>query len=594
MEYRALEAATLCEAFQITAAERPSALALRAARGGNDITWAGYGERVRRIATALAGLGVGRGDTVGLMMVNRPEFNLCDTAALHAGAIPFSIYNTSAPDQIEYLFANAANRVVLCDAVFAERLLAVRGAGALEHVVCVDGDPPGTIPLSELEETPTPGFDFDAAWRAVGPEDVATIIYTSGTTGPPKGVQITHANMLAQMRAVHAVLPFHAGGRVTSFLPSAHVADRLLSHYSSMLFGVEVTSVPDPRQIVAALPEVRPTFWGAVPRVWEKIRAALEAQVEREPDDSRRQALRWALDVGLRKVRAERAGEEVGADLAAEWDRADALVLSKIRERLGLDQVEWLVVGAAPTPVEVLEFFAAVGLPLCDVWGMSELSGIGTANPPGRVKIGTVGPALPGVELRLGDDGELLCRGPLVMKGYRHDPEGTARAVDADGWLHTGDVATIDDDGYVTIIDRKKELIISAGGKNMSPANIEARLKASSPLIGQTACIGDGRPYNVALVVLDPDGAAVYAAEHGLPDASTAALAADDGVRKAVTAAVEEANSHLSRAEQVKRFTILGVDWEPGGEELTPTMKLKRRNITARYAAEIEALYQEA
>jgi long-subunit acyl-CoA synthetase (AMP-forming) len=595
MECSALSADTLCAAFQTTLAERPGQIALRTPGGGVSITWEEYGRRVAGIAGGLAALGVGPGDTVGIMMVNRPEFHLVDVAALHLGATPFSIYNTSSPDQIEYLFSHAANRVVVCQEAFLERLTAARPGTAVEHLVCIDASPPGTIPLAGLEATPAPvGFDFDTAWRAVAPDDVATLIYTSGTTGPPKGVEITHANVLAELRAVSAVLPITPGGRTTSFLPSAHIADRALMHYASLVFGLELTDVPDPRQVVAVLPEVRPTYWGSVPRIWEKIKAALDAQMETEPDEARRQALRWAVDTGLRKVRAEQAGEAVSPELAAEHAKADALVLSKIREKLGLDQAEWLVVGAAPTPREVLEFFAALGLPLCDVWGMSELSGVATANPPGRIKIGTVGPGLPGMEFALADDGELVCRGPLVMKGYRGDPEKTAETIGADGWLATGDVAVIDDDGYISIVDRKKELIINAAGKNMSPANIEGRLKSASPLIGQAVCVGDGRPYNVALLVLDPDGAAAYGAEHGLADVSAKVLADDDGVRKAVAVAVEEANSHLSRVEQIKRFLILPVDWEPGGDELTPTMKLKRKPIAQKYAVEIEALYSVA
>ena len=592
MDRNALSADTLCAAFQTTVADRPGQVALRTPGGEVTITWDEYGRRVGRIAGGLAGLGVEPGETVGIMMVNRPEFHLVDTAALHLGATPFSIYNTSAREQIEYLFGHAANRIVICQEAFVERLQAARAGTKVEHVVCVDGAPDGTIPLAALEEAAAPeGFDFEASWRAVRPDDIVTLIYTSGTTGPPKGVEITHANVMAELAAVHAVLPITAGGRSTSFLPSAHIADRALMHYASMVFGLEITDVPDPRQVVAVLPEVRPTYWGSVPRIWEKIKAALDAQVEREPDEARRQAVRWAIGVGLAKVRAEQAGEPVGPDLAADFEKADALVLSKIRERLGLDQAEWLVVGAAPTPRDVLEFFAAVGLPLCEVWGMSELSGVATGNPPGHIKIGSVGPALPGMEFALADDGELLCRGPLVMKGYRNDPQKTAETIDADGWLHTGDVCTMDDDGYITIVDRKKELIINAAGKNMSPANIESHLKSSSPLIGQAVCIGDGRPYNVALLVLDPDGAAVYGAEHGLPDTSAKALADDDGVRQVVAAAVKEANSHLSRVEQIKRFLILPVDWEPGGDELTPTMKLKRKPIAEKYAVEIEALY---
>jgi long-subunit acyl-CoA synthetase (AMP-forming) len=241
--------------------------------------------------------------------------------------------------------------------------------------------------------------------------------------------------------------------------------------------------------------------------------------------------------------------------------------------------------------VEVLEYFIALGVPVVELWGMSELSCIATVNPPDRIKVGTVGPPLPGVEVELAADGELLCRGPIRMPGYRGDPDKTAEAIDDDGWLHTGDIAEIDDDGYVTIVDRKKELIINAAGKNMSPANIEARLKTATPLIGQACAVGDRRPYNVALLVLDPDAASKWAAERGLEDASAASLANDEGVALEVARAVEDANSHLSRVEQIKQHVILPTDWQPGGDELTPTMKLKRKPILEKYAAEIERLY---
>ena len=545
---RALDATTMCEAFQITASERPDQVALRTPGDGMSITWAEYAGHVERLAGGLSALGVGRGDTVGLMLLNRPEFNLVDTAALHLGATPFSAYNTSSPDQLRYLFENAGNRVVVTQKAFAP---AVRAAG-VEHVIVIDEDDG----LDALEAATPSGFHFDEAWRAVEPGDILTLIYTSGTTGPPKGVQITHANMLAENRGCWAVIPARPGGRMTSFLPSAHIADRWSAHYyASMTIGATLTSVADPRTIVSHLPEVRPTAWGAVPRIWEKIRAALEAQGIRDPS---------ALP------------DEVKAG---------------IRAKLGLDQVEWLIVGAAPTPPEVLEFFRDLGLEICELWGMSETSCCATINPPGRVKIGTCGPALPGVELRLAEDGELLSRGDLIMAGYRNDPEKTAEAIDDEGWLHTGDVATIDDDGYMSIVDRKKELIINAAGKNMSPANIEARLKASHPLIGQAVAIGDRRPYNVALIVLDPDACAALAAQRGMPDSSAAAMAADPGVQQAVAEGVAEANAHLSRVEQIKRFRVLPVDWEPGGEELTPTMKLKRKPIAEKYGDVIESMY---
>ena len=589
-----LGVSNLCEAFQRSAAIDPDGVALRTPGGAVEVTWREYAGRVRSIAAGLAALGVERGQTVALMMSNRPEFNLCDTAAMHLGATPFSVYNTLAPEQVAYLFSNAENRVVICESVFVDRIVAA--GGKVEHIVCVDGAPEGRLSLEQVEAMGDPAFDFDAAWQAVAPDDVLTLIYTSGTTGPPKGVEITHANMLAEIAASSAVLPVTSTDRIASYLPSAHVADRWSSHYQQMVFGLQITCVADIKTIAAALADIRPTLWGGVPRVWEKIKAALEARIEGEADPQRKQGMQWAIATGIKKVRAEQAainGEGPGPDeaLLAEYAKADELVLSKIRQQIGLDDVHWSIIGAAPASMDVLEFFAAIGLPICELWGMSELSCCATINPPGRNKLGTVGPALPGVELAIAEDGELLTRGPLVMRGYRNEPEKTAETIDADGWLHTGDVATMDDEGYVRIVDRKKELIINAAGKNMSPANIENRLKSASPLIGQAIAIGDRRPYNVALIVLDPDACGAYGAKAGLADASPAALCENEGIVAAVTAAVEDANAGLSRVEQIKTFRILPVDWLPGGDELTPTMKLKRKPISEKYAAEIDALY---
>ena len=554
----ALAAATLCEAFQITAAERPGDIALRTPGDAVSITWKELATRVRNIAAGLAALGVRRGDTVALMLVNRPEFNVADTGAMHLGATAFSVYNTCTPEQVAFLFGNAANRVVITERAFLPVVLeAQKRSPTLAQIVLVDGDgEDGTISLEQLEQMGDPGFDFEAAWRAVEPDDVLTLIYTSGTTGPPKGVQLTHRNLMAEIRGVVDRLPTRPGGRIISFLPSAHIADRWASQYQSLIvLGFTLTCLADPRAIVQTLPEVRPTAWGSVPRIWEKIKAALEAQGVTDP--------------------AALPEEAKGA----------------IREKLGLDQVQWLVVGAAPTPVEVLEYFDALGLPICELWGMSETSSCATINPLDRVKVGTCGTPLKGVEVKLADDGELLVRGEIVMSGYRGDPEKTREALDPDGWLHTGDIAQIDDEGYVKIVDRKKELIINAAGKNMSPVNIEARLKSAHPLIGTAVAVGDRRPYNVALIVLDPDACGAWAKEHGLADASPAALARDEGVRAAVAAAVEEANTHLSRVEQIKKFALLEEDWQPGGDELTPTMKLKRRPIAEKYSAQIEQLY---
>jgi long-subunit acyl-CoA synthetase (AMP-forming) len=595
VSYAALEEPTMCAAFQVTAAERGDSIAIRTKGDELTITWAEYAERVRKIAAGLASLGLERGQTIGLLLNNRPEFHLVDTAAMHLGATPYSVYNTYTAEQIEYLVTDAANTILVTEGEYLDTALKVKEAcGTVEHVIDVDGGGrEGTMSLAELEDAGEGNgdFDFDAAWKAVEPDDVLTLIYTSGTTGPPKGVQIMHRNELEAGRSFDQIIQFPDGASVVSYLPMAHIAERSCSQYLPIMFGFRVTDCPNAREVVGYLPDVRPSWFFSVPRIFEKLKAALEAGMAAEQDEDRKKATAWALDVGLRKVRAEQAGDEVGEELAEEYSKADAMVLSKIREKLGLDRLEALNVGAAPCPAEVIEFFHAIGLPLAELWGMSETCGAGCCNRPDHVKIGTVGPAAPGVELRLGEDGELLMKSGVVMKGYRNDDEKTRETIDSDGWLHTGDIAEIDDEGFVKIVDRKKELIINAAGKNMSPANIEAKVKTSSGLIGQAICIGDRRPYNVALITLDPDVAPGFAKEHGLSSDDLASLASEQAVIDEVQAGVERANEQLARVEQIKKFKVLPTDWEPGGDELTPTMKLKRKPIHEKYADEIEALY---
>jgi long-chain acyl-CoA synthetase len=516
----ALDARSLCEAFQITAQARGDATAVRTADGSVELSYAQLRDDVERVARGLHRLGVRRGDAVGLMMVNRPEFHVIDLAAIHLGATPFSAYNTSSPEQLEYLFGDAGNRLAIVERAFADRI------------------PPGpdVLLVEELGELQADTqLDFEAAWRAVGPDDVLTLIYTSGTTGPPKGVETTHANMLAELRGLDEFLGSMEPGRAVSFLPSAHIADRWAAQYSAICtYGHAVTCCADPREVMAVVRDVHPTIFGAVPRVWEKTKAALEA---------------------------------------------GGVPAEAVRPALGLEQCERFVIGAAPTPVEVLEYFAAAGIVIQEVWGMSELSCVATMVPSDDPRFGTVGKPIPGVDVKLAADGELLVRGAIVMRGYRNQPEKTAEALDADGWLHTGDVATIDDDGFVTIVDRKKELIINAAGKNMSPANIEGALKSAGPLIGQACVVGDRRPYNVALLTVDP--------EAGLDPRNPEVI-------ERVQAEVDAANSRLSRVEQIKRFALLEDEWLPGGDELTPTMKLKRKPIGEKYAEQIEGLYAPA
>jgi long-chain acyl-CoA synthetase len=516
---------TLCEAFQASVVARGDACALVDSESGEKWSWAEAGRAVGRIAGGLAGLGVSRGDTVALALRNRPQFNLVDAAAFHLGATPWSIYLTSAPEQIRRLLAQAHSKVVIAEADLLPRLREAAAGTDIEHIIDVEQ-------LDALPEPPD-GFDFVSRWRDVEPATPLTIIWTSGTTGHPKPVELTHRSMLHLLDAITVVSGVQPGGRLLSYLPSAHVADRWSAHGWWMTLGAEMTCVRDIANLMATTAQVHPTIWGSVPRVWEKLRAALEAQGIAEP-----------------------------ARLPEDARHA-------VRTKLGLDQVEILIVGAAPLAPETLQYFDDLGLPVCEVWGMSETSGILTANPPGARRIGTVGLPLPGVELRLAPDGETV----------------------VDGWLRTGDVGVLDDDGYLSIIDRKKELIINSGGKNMSPLAIEAVLKTAGPLIGHASAIGDRRPYNVALLVLDVDALGSWAVEHGKAELDYASLSRDPEVLNAVDKEVVAGNSRLSRIEQIKAWQLMDADWLPDSDELTPTMKLKRRPIAEKYADVIDSLY---
>ncbi len=587
----ALAAATLAEAFRITAADRAEEVAIRTRGDQFTISWGELRERVDALAGGLAKLGVRRADTVALMLSNRPEFHLCDLAAMMLGATPFSIYTTYTPEQIRYLIADAGANVLICEQQYLPQVReARRELPDLEYVIVVDGQASlGTLALADVEGS-NPEFDVDASVAQIQPSDLLTLIYTSGTTGPPKGVQLVHRNLLAAVDGLEELISFPRDGRVISWLPAAHVAERNAHHYLPIVFGLQITCCDDPRQVLSYLPEVRPSWFFAVPRIWEKLKAGLETMIAGQPSEQR-EAMQAAIAAGVAKVRLEQRDEPVPSDLADQVAKADAEIFAGWREMLGLDRVEAINVGAAPTPVEVLEFFHAIGLPLAELWGMSETCGGGSVNRPDKIKLGTVGPPAPGVQIKLDSDGEVLVRSDIVMLGYRNLPKETAEAFTEDGWLRTGDIGSFDDDGHLTIVDRKKELIISAAGKNMSPANIEAALKSASPLIGQACCIGDGRPYNTALIVLDADFAPMWAAQQGIEDATLESLAGDERVRAAIQEAIDGANAKLARVEQIKKFEIVAGDWLPGGDELTPTMKLKRKPIAAKYTDAIDGMY---
>ncbi len=581
----------LYEAFLDSVSRRGDHPALISEEEGVSLSWIDLASRVKATAGGLNALGVKRGDTVTMLLNSRSEFIPTDLATVSLGAIPVSIYQTSSPEQIEYVLSDCGANVVIVEPDFLPNLLkATTNLPHAEHIVVIGGDG-GTMTYDELLGM-DPGFDPAPLAAEVGLEDPLTLIYTSGTTGPPKGVSLTHGNLLRMITSVMEgviKLPDDPEAKVISWLPAAHIAERAANYYTPVMRGLQVHICRDPRRIIELLPKVRPTWFFAVPRIWEKLKAGLEGQLASLPDEQRDQA-RAAVAAAIQKVRLEQAGQEVPEELAAVVTKADEALFSGLRHALGLDEFVAVSVSAAPIPVEVLEFFHGIGIPIGELWGMSETSGVITINPPDAIKIGTVGPPVPGCEVRVLEDGELICRSPYVMPEYRNAPEKTAEAF-SDGWLHTGDIGQIDDDGYVSIVDRKKELIINAAGKNMSPANIEAHVKTASPLVNQCVAIGDGRPYNVALIVLDPDYAPVWASQNGLDGVSLEELAGNELVVSTLTTAVEEANAKLARVEQIKKFKVIPGEWLPGGDELTPTMKLKRKPISEKYQRQIEDLY---
>jgi long-chain acyl-CoA synthetase len=550
-------ARTLCEAFAHTVERYPDRMAL-ITPDGSSLTWGAYGAQVRQVAAGLHELGLRRGDTFALMLSTRIEFHLLDAAAFMLGAVPFSIYNTAPPQDVAYVLENSGAKLAVVEDHLRDRV-------AVERILGVSD-----VPAIRARGA-TSSFDLDAAARGVRPDDLLTLIYTSGTTGEPKGVEITHANVLFLASAMDSVVHWPEAAALVSYLPMAHVGDRNCSHYWPMIFGSTVTCAADISKVLDVMRDVRVHFVFGMPRLFEKLRAI----VERDCDPPTLAAINQA------RLRAS------GRDAP----EPDQRLLAQVRERYGFDRLKFGFTGGTMTPPDLLAFLHGVGMAVGEIWGMSECTGIATMSPPDAMRIGTAGTPLPGVEVRIADDGELEVRGAGVMRGYRGRADLTAEALHEDGWLRTGDIGEIDADGYVSVVDRKKELIIGSSGKNMAPSRIEARLKEAFPLIGGAVAIGDQRPHNVALISLDPDACTGFAREHGLAGDSPAELCEDPVVREAVEAQIRAANEHLSAPERIKAFTILPAAWLPGGDELTPTMKPRRKVILAKYAAEIERLY---
>jgi long-chain acyl-CoA synthetase len=587
---------TIPKQFADLVAAHPDRVLLRSmdgAGGWHEHTIADVAGRAGDVAAGLLAHGIAPGERVMLMMRNIPDFHWFDLGAQLVRATPVSIYNSSSPEEVQYLADHAEARIAIVENDgFLQRVLKVRGElPRLDHIFVLnppDGDlPDGVHPASDLFAHGR--ADYAQLAADTSPDDLATLIYTSGTTGPPKGVMLSQYNIVFTVDLLlecfekqrHEAL----GWRVVSYLPMAHIAERTTSHYGTLVFGYEVSCCPDPNQLLSYLKEVHPQLLFGVPRVYEKLYAGVNAALAADPDKQR--SFNDGVAAAIEIKRAERDGT-VTQEQRDTWAFLDAVAFSTVRGLVGLDAVEMAITGAAPIPAEILEWFNAVGVPLSEIYGMSESTGPISWSPL-RNKPGFVGQAIPGMEVAIAEDGEVIARGGNVFQGYLKQPDKTAETI-VDGWLHTGDIGVLDAEGYLKIVDRKKELIITSGGKNISPANLEAALKMI-PLVGQACAIGDNRKYIAALLVLDPEVAPVWAAANGKAGMSLQELAADADVLALVQQGVDHINEQFAQVEQIKKFTLLGEEWLPDSDVLTPTSKLKRRGIHARYADQIESMY---
>ncbi|WP_431874595.1 AMP-dependent synthetase/ligase [Amycolatopsis sacchari] len=571
------------------------------AEGEPTLTWSEVRHEVAVLSHGLAGLGLARGDRMLIMAPSSPDHILVDLAAMHLRAIPCTAYATLSPDQIRYVARHSGAPVVVLQGTNElkrwEQVL--DDLPALRHVVMIDSGavPPGDDRFVSLADLRRRGAEshaadpaaFERMTDAVQPGDPLSMIYTSGTTGDPKGVVLTHANAVHESYALQALHDMAMHLTNIAYLPLAHIAEREISIYLPIAIAGHVHTLADPTAIAAALGRVHPQGFFGVPRVWEKMVAGLKNMLANVPED-RRAALLAANDLLQQGYKLRNAGQEVPPDLAEKIAETDRTVLAPIRQLLGLDRLLFCSSGAAALPLEVLHFLAGLGVEIHEVWGLSETTGAVTANCAAAFRAGTVGRPVADTEVKVAEDGELLVRGPLVFAGYLREDGSIDPAVDAEGWYATGDIGAIDDDGFVTITDRKKELIITSGGKNIAPTRIEGLLK-EHPLIGQAVAIGNDRPYVTALIVLDDEILPGWAAAQGIEFTDVSALAGHPAVRDEIDHAVESANSRLARVEQIKRYELLTEPWTPESGEVTPTLKLKRRIIGERYAQQIRALY---
>jgi long-chain acyl-CoA synthetase len=599
---------TLCDLLSATVAEYGD-LPAYSDREGDEawqtVTWREHRDMALRLAAGLVELGLEPGERVALMLPNRYEHVLADQAIVHAGGVPVTFYATLAADQIGYVAGDCDVRIAiidgptelarwqpLLDELPSLRRIIVRGAAA-----CPAGEK--FLSWADFAELSEQAAQTDATAQvasrtdAITSDDPVTLLYTSGTTGNPKGVIITHGSVLYECTTAEMGGSTQMHVRWVSYLPLAHIAERMFSIYLAAYSAGHTFFCHVTTDLVKTVGAVKPTAFFGVPRVWEKIQAGIQSLLALEQDESKRAAVAAAMETGRRYVESCQFGHTTSDELAAEFAEADANVLGLIRSLLGLGEATTVVSAAAPLPPEVGAFFAGLGMKILDVYGMTETTGAFTTNTLAAFKLGTVGKPVPGMEVKIADDGEILARGPLNSPGYLSLPEQTADLIDDDGWLHTGDIGSMDDDGFLSVIDRKKELIITSGGENISPAAVENVLVAN-PLVGQALAFGDRRKFVVALLTLDGEVAPAWAKARGIEATSLAGLAENAQVLAAVTEAVAEANEQLARVQQVKRWRLLPVEWTAESEELTPTFKLKRRIIHRKYADVIDSLYAEA
>jgi long-chain acyl-CoA synthetase len=547
-------------------------------------------ETVRALSLGLIELGVQRGDKVSILANTRPEWTYFDFAALSAGAVVVPIYQTNSPEECKYVLENSDAKVVVVeDEEQLEKVRAVRDRlPMLEHVVRMTGSSEDTISMADLEARGARrgAAEWEARWNSVGPADICTFIYTSGTTGPPKGCIISHGNYRAMLDMVNATSVVEPEDVSYLYLPLAHSFALLIQLGSFDLGATLAYWERDPQKILPNLAELKPTYFPSVPRIFEKIYTAANSGMEKE-GGLKKAVFDWSIGVGARMREAQRSGRQPGLILRKQYEFADKRVLSKIRGLFG-GQLRLAVSGAAPINPEILRFFDAAGVLVLEGWGMTETSTAATISTPDDFKVGAIGKPFPGCEVRIAEDGEILVKGPNVFQGYYKDEEATRETI-VDGWLHTGDIGEIDPDGFIRITGRKKDIIITAGGKNITPANLEAEIK-QHPLVSQCVVVGDRRPYLVALITLDPEEVVTYAREHGLPE-DPVQLAANGEIRAAIDAHVEKINQRFARVEQIKKVAILPTDLSQESGELTPTLKVKRAVVAAKHEPEIEALY---